>query len=76
MFSLSQADRTRPGYSGSRGAIIQACDDSGNWFTSCITPQASPGGIQNEMRSLKQRYPNWRVRAIDEQTGAMIDFMA
>ena len=76
MFSLSNTDRTRPGNSGSRGALIQACDDTGNWFTNCITPQASPGGIQDEMRRLKQQYPNWRVRAIDEQTGSVIDFWA
>ena len=76
MVQLSDADRTKPGYHGSGDAYIQACDNSGNWFTNCVTPIRSPLGIQQEMKQLKQRYPEFRVRAIDSRTGQLIDFLA
>ena len=47
--------------------------DGGNWRTIHITFNNSQL-ILNEMKNLKQRYPDKRVRAIDSN-GRMIDMM-
>ena len=75
MVQLSDVDQTKPQYSRNGGAYIQALDSSGNWFTSSITPIRTGPGIHEEMRQLKQRYPEFRVRAIDSETGQLIDFL-
>jgi hypothetical protein len=54
---------------------IQAQDTSGNWRTYHVTP-AGPNmqRVLSEMKSLKQRYPDYRVRTIDDD-GRVVDIL-
>jgi hypothetical protein len=54
---------------------IQTQDTSGNWRT-CHTTDASPNmqRVLSEMKSLKQRYPDYRVRAVDDD-GRVVDIL-
>jgi len=54
---------------------IQAQDPSGNWRTYHVT-QAGPNmqRILSEMKTLKQRLPNYRIRTID-QDGRVVDIL-
>ena len=52
---------------------IQAQDTSGNWRTYLIVMNQSQR-ILSEMRSLQSRYPDYRIRAID-QNGRVVDIL-
>jgi hypothetical protein len=52
---------------------IQAQDTSGMWRTYHVTMNNSQR-ILSEMKSLKDRYPNFRVRAVDEN-GRLLDIL-
>jgi len=52
---------------------IQAQDTSGMWRTYHITMNNSQR-ILSEMRSIQSRYPNYRVRAVD-QSGRVLDIL-
>jgi hypothetical protein len=52
---------------------IQAQDNSGMWRTYHVTMNDSQR-ILAEMRSIQSRYPNYRVRAID-QNGRVVDIL-
>jgi hypothetical protein len=52
---------------------IQAQDTTGNWRTYHMSDNNSQR-IFFEMKSLKERYPNYRVRAVD-QNGKVIDIL-
>jgi len=52
---------------------IQAQDTTGNWRTYHVTFNNSQR-ILSEMKSLKERHPDYRVRAID-QNGRVIDIL-
>jgi hypothetical protein len=52
---------------------IQAQDTSGMWRTYHVTMNDSQR-ILAEMRSIQSRYPNYRVRAID-QNGRVVDIL-
>jgi hypothetical protein len=52
---------------------IQAQDTTGNWRTYHTTDN-SPQRILSEMKSLQSRYPNYRIRAID-QNGRVVDIL-
>lgn len=52
---------------------IQAQDTSGNWRTYHITLN-QPQRILQEMQALKSRYPDYRVRAVDEN-GRVVDIL-
>lgn len=52
---------------------IQAQDTTGNWRTYHVTDTSSQR-ILAEMKSLQQRYPNYRVRAVD-QNGRIVDIL-
>jgi hypothetical protein len=52
---------------------IQAQETTGNWRTYHITNNNSQR-ILIEMRSLKSRYPDFRMRAVD-RTGRLIDLL-
>lgn len=53
---------------------IQAQDTTGNWRTYHITNTSNSQRILIEMRSLKSRYPDFRVRAVDGN-GRLIDLL-
>lgn len=53
---------------------IQIQSEDGNWQT-YVTTENQPPVITNEMQELKRRYPEKRVRAIDE-SGRLVDFLA
>ena len=53
---------------------IQAQDTTGNWRTYHITNTTNSQVVLAEMRSLKIRYPDLRVRAVDI-TGRLIDLL-
>ena len=55
------------------GINIQAQDTSGNWRTYSIVMNNS-SRILDEMKSLQSRYPNYRVRAVD-QSGRVVDIL-
>ena len=55
-------------------AFIQAQDISGNWRTYSVTVNQNSQRILDEMRSLQRQYPNYRIRAIDEN-GRVIDIL-
>jgi hypothetical protein len=52
---------------------IQAQDTSGMWRTYHVTMNDSQR-ILAEMRSIQSRYPNYRVRAVD-QNGRVVDIL-
>jgi len=52
---------------------IQAQDTTGNWRTYLIVANQSQR-ILSEMRSLHSRYPNYRVRAVDND-GRVVDIL-
>ena len=52
---------------------IQAQDTSGMWRTYHVTMNDSQRIIA-EMRSILSRYPNYRVRAVD-QNGRVVDIL-
>lgn len=52
---------------------IQLQDQSGNWRTYHVTMN-QPQLIISSMRELKARYPNYRVRAVD-QNGRLVDLL-
>lgn len=52
---------------------IQAQDTTGNWRT-YHTTDTSPQRILAEMKSLQQRYPTYRIRAVD-QNGRVVDIL-
>ena len=52
---------------------IQAQDTSGMWRTYHVTMN-DPQRIVAEMRSIQSRYPNYRVRAVD-QNGRVVDIL-
>jgi lipoate synthase len=53
---------------------IQAQDTTGNWRTYHITNINNSQVVLIEMRSLKRRYPDSRVRAVD-RSGRLIDLL-
>ena len=54
---------------------IQAQDTSGNWRTYHVTPASSNmQRVLSEMKTLKQRLPDYRVRTIDED-GRVVDIL-
>jgi hypothetical protein len=52
---------------------IQLQDKTGNWRTFHITTNNSQRILQ-EMQSLQQRYPDHRIRAVD-QYGRLVDIL-
>lgn len=52
---------------------IQLQDATGNWRTYHTTSNNSQR-ILSEMRSLQSRFPNFRVRAVD-QNGRVVDIL-
>lgn len=52
---------------------IQAQDTSGMWRTYHVTDNNTQR-IVAEMRSIQSRYPNYRVRAVD-QNGRIVDIL-
>lgn len=52
---------------------IQLQDKTGNWRTFHITTNNSQRILQ-EMQSLQQRYPDHRIRAVD-QNGKLVDIL-
>ena len=56
------------------GMEIQAQDTTGNWRTYHITNINNSQVVLIEMRSLKSRYPDFRVRAVD-RNGRLIDLL-
>jgi hypothetical protein len=52
---------------------IQAQDTTGNWRTYHVTMN-NPQRIVSEMRLIQSRYPNYRVRAVD-QNGRVVDIL-
>ena len=53
---------------------IQIQDGTGNWRTFSVT-QNIPAMIVAEMRQLKNNYPEFRVRAVDNVSGQLIDIL-
>jgi len=53
---------------------IQAQDTTGNWRTYHITNINNSQVVLNEMKSLKSRYPDFRVRAVN-RSGRLIDLL-
>ena len=54
---------------------IQAQDTTGNWRTYHTTSGVSNSQrILSEMQSLQDRYPTYRVRAVD-QNGRVVDIL-
>jgi hypothetical protein len=54
-------------------AEIQVQDLDGNWHTLTVTNNLAPL-IENAMRDAKMKFPDRRVRAIDEH-GRLLDMM-
>ena len=53
--------------------MIQAQDTTGNWRTYLIV-MSDPFRVTSEMKILQSRYPNYRVRAVD-QNGRIVDIL-
>jgi hypothetical protein len=53
--------------------MIQARDTTGNWRTYLIVMNESQR-ILSEMKSLQSRYPDYRIRAVDNN-GRIIDML-
>jgi hypothetical protein len=80
-FSGNRSDNTstrmqfQPIPINNRRIEIQAQNGAGaNWQTYTITDEQSQL-IYNAMCSLKSRFPESRVRAVDGNTGQMIDYL-
>ena len=56
-----------------RTAMLQFQDLSGNWMTVSTNVDANDTVINIRLNELQQRYKDKRVRAVDSQTGAVID---
>ena len=56
-----------------RTATLQFQDLSGTWMTVSNNVDANDTVINMRLSELQQRYGGKRVRAIDSQTGAIID---
>jgi hypothetical protein len=56
-----------------RTAILQFQDVSGTWMTVSTNVDANDSVINMRLNELQKRYVGKRVRAIDSQTGALID---
>ena len=56
-----------------RTAILQYQDVSGTWMTVSTNVDANDTVINMRLNELHKRYGGKRVRAIDSQTGAVID---
>lgn len=54
-------------------ATLQYQDISGNWVTISVGVDANATVIKMRLDELQSRYRGKRVRAIDRQTGAIID---
>jgi hypothetical protein len=52
---------------------IQAQDTTGNWRTYHVTDSNSQRILQ-EMKTLQERLPNYRIRAVD-QNGRIVDIL-
>ena len=53
---------------------IQAQDESGNWRTYHVTDNNSQRILQ-EMKSLQDRLPKYRIRAVELGTGRVVDIL-
>jgi hypothetical protein len=56
-----------------RTAILQFQDISGTWMTVSTNVDANDTHLNMRLNELQKRYGGKRVRAIDSQTGAIID---
>ena len=57
-------------------AVRLEYQDAGMWlYTRLIDGNPSDMSIQHEMRELKALYPDKRVRALDNDTGRLIDML-
>lgn len=56
-----------------RTATLQFQDLSGNWMTVSTNVDANDTVINLRLNELQKRYGDKRVRAIDSQTGSIID---
>jgi len=55
---------------------IEWQDSMGSWQTDMTNVQSNSQVIQQKFKSIKNRGPSWsnkRVRAIDEDTGMLVD---
>lgn len=68
-------DYNQSNTNGHNYVIIQYQDDSGCWMGRSQMPMTSPGGVRNEMESLKRQHPNSRIRAIDAKNNMLYDFL-
>ena len=57
-----------------RTATLQFQDLSGTWMTISTNVDANDTVINMRLNELQKRYGGKRVRAIDSQTGSVIDF--
>jgi hypothetical protein len=56
-----------------RTAILQFQDVSGTWMTVSTNVDANDTVINMRLNELQKRYVGKRVRAIDSQSGAVVD---
>ncbi len=56
-----------------RTAILQFQDVSGTWSTVSTNVDTNDTHLNMRLKELQKRYGGKRVRAIDSQTGAVID---
>ena len=56
-----------------RTVTLQFQDVSGTWMTVITSVDLNDTVINMRLKELQQRYVGKRVRAIDSQTGALID---
>jgi hypothetical protein len=56
-----------------RTAILQFQDISGTWSTVSTNVDTNDNHLNMRLNELQKRYGGKRVRAIDSQTGALID---
>lgn len=54
---------------------IEFQDVTGNWVRVAVGVQDQPQVIKVRMNEIKRRYPNSRVRAVDERSGGLIDLI-
>lgn len=53
---------------------VEFQDVTGNWITVSVT-ENQPQLVLLRMKEIKRLYPDKRVRAVDAQTGALIDVL-